>query len=298
MITYVKSDIFLSPAKVLVNPVNTVGIMGKGLASEFKRYYPDMFDQYRVLCDKGRFDIGTLWLYKTPHKWVLNFPTKMHWRSKSKIEDIESGLQKFAAIYADCGITSVSFPMLGTGSGKLDWESEVRPLMEAYLAALPISVFVHDVRGIERRNTRTIGKWLSSVPQVIPTDKFWRDLSRMLMQQSTYTTLDTEETFRVTLDKKSGSRSVYIHLGNESHYISGTMFTDTWAYVRGAGYVMAENLPSGLDQYASFIFAILTQLKYVEPIAFLTAQGEPVVGIQYVPPATNAEPFQAILSKG
>ena len=78
MITYIACDLFKSPARVLVNTVNTVGVMGKGIAKDFKQVYPEMFSQYQRICEKGSFDIGTLWLYKTPNKWVLNFPTKRH----------------------------------------------------------------------------------------------------------------------------------------------------------------------------------------------------------------------------
>ena len=76
MITYVDFSLFDSPAKVLVNTVNTVGVMGKGIAKEFKSIYPDMFDEYQQLCEDGALDIGKLWVYKTSHKWVLNFPTR------------------------------------------------------------------------------------------------------------------------------------------------------------------------------------------------------------------------------
>ena len=83
MITYVVCDLFQSPARVLVNTVNTVGVMGKGIAKDFKRIYPDMFREYQRICERNSFDIGDLWLYKTTNKWVLNFPTKRHWRQPS-----------------------------------------------------------------------------------------------------------------------------------------------------------------------------------------------------------------------
>ena len=143
MITYVVGDLFTSPAKVLVNTVNTVGVMGKGIAKDFKRIYPEMFEEYQDLCKQKMFNVGQLWLYKTPHKWILNFPTKEHWRGKSKIEYIEAGLQKFVNTYDSKGMLEVSFPMLGCGNGELDWEKEVQPLMEKYLQPLPIHVYIH-----------------------------------------------------------------------------------------------------------------------------------------------------------
>ena len=81
MITYVYGSLFYSPARVLVNPVNTVGAMGAGLARDFKRIYPDMFAEYRELCEHDRFKVGNLFLFQAGHKWILNFPTKNHYRA-------------------------------------------------------------------------------------------------------------------------------------------------------------------------------------------------------------------------
>src|SRR5688572_26562315 len=99
MLTFVRGNLFESPAKVLVNTVNTVGVMGKGIALSFKQIYPEMFQRYVQLCESGQLDIGKLWLYKTPHKWILNFPTKKNWRAPSRLEYLEAGLRKFVATY-------------------------------------------------------------------------------------------------------------------------------------------------------------------------------------------------------
>lgn len=145
MLLYVNQNIFESPAQVLVNAVNTVGVMGKGIAKQYKKMYPEMYRQYRYFCENDMLDIGKLWLYKHETKWILNFPTKKHWRNPSKIEYIEEGLKKFVDTYEEKGIYSVSFPQLGTGNGGLDWNTEVKPLFKKYLNPLPIDVFVHIV---------------------------------------------------------------------------------------------------------------------------------------------------------
>lgn len=144
-ITYVDDSLFDSDAQVLVNTVNTVGVMGKGIAKEFKKRYPEMFEKYKEICKAGKFNTGDLWLYNIPDsdRRILNFPTKRHWRGRSKTEYIESGLQKFARTYAQKGITSISFPMLGSSNGGLDWETQVKPLMEQHLKDLPIEVRIH-----------------------------------------------------------------------------------------------------------------------------------------------------------
>ncbi|ADG07858.1 DarT ssDNA thymidine ADP-ribosyltransferase family protein [Kyrpidia tusciae] len=172
MLRYVATDLFQSPAQVLVNTVNTVGVMGKGVAKEFASIYPDMYTKYRALCERHLFDIGQLWLYKTSHKWILNFPTKRHWRSLSKVEYIEAGLKKFVDTYAQKGITSISFPLLGCGNGGLDFDSQVQPVMEKYLQPLPIDVFVHLTQKFNKSEAEHLKpaemkRWLRSNPSIL-----------------------------------------------------------------------------------------------------------------------------------
>jgi len=154
MLTYVDGSLFHSPARVLVNTVNVVGVMGKGIAKDFKAFFPEMFHDYQLRCENKTIDIGKLQLYRGPHKWVLNFPTKKHWRNPSKPEYIEAGLRAFVSGYARNGITSIAFPRLGCGNGELDWERQVRPLLERYLSRLPIDVYVHHFRSPTRRPER------------------------------------------------------------------------------------------------------------------------------------------------
>ena len=125
--------IFDSSAQTLVNTINCVGVMGKGLALEFKNRYPAMFDKYKSFCDKGVFKPGVLWIYKAEDGvWVLNFPTKIDWRNPSEMSYIEEGLKKFVEIWKEKGITSIAFPLLGCTNGGLNAD-EVIPLMEKYL---------------------------------------------------------------------------------------------------------------------------------------------------------------------
>ncbi len=143
MITYLETSLLDSPALALINTVNTVGVMGKGIALSFKKLYPAMFAEYQRLCGQKKLDIGKLFVYTTPNKIVVNFPTKTHWRLPSRPEYIEAGLCAFVAHYSDYGISSASFPRLGCGNGKLDWSTQVQPLMECYLQPLPIPIYIH-----------------------------------------------------------------------------------------------------------------------------------------------------------
>jgi O-acetyl-ADP-ribose deacetylase (regulator of RNase III) len=142
-LAFVAGDLFDSKVQTLVNPVNTVGVMGKGLALAFKERYPDLYRQFQYECEGGEFVVGKLWLYKADDRWILNFPTKQHWRSKSRLEYVESGLKTFVRSYAELGIRSIAFPKLGCGLGSLDWETQVKPLMAAYLTDLPIQIEVY-----------------------------------------------------------------------------------------------------------------------------------------------------------
>lgn len=142
MIEYISGDIFKSPAQVIVNTVNTVGVMGKGLALTYKKKYPDMFEAYQRVCEKKQLKTGKLMLYYAPDHWILLFPTKENWRFPAKLEYIESGLMKFVQYYAQKNITSIAFPRLGCGNGELNWD-EVKPLMEKHLKPLPIEVYIY-----------------------------------------------------------------------------------------------------------------------------------------------------------
>lgn len=139
--------IFESSAQTLVNTVNCVGVMGKGLALEFKNRYPEMFDKYKSFCDKGVFKPGVLWIYKAPDgKWVLNFPTKVDWKNPSELEYIEAGLKKFVEIWKEKEITSIAFPLLGCTNGGLDPEVVI-PVMEKYLSQCEgLDVTIYDDR--------------------------------------------------------------------------------------------------------------------------------------------------------
>lgn len=132
-------NIFNSQCKTLVNTINCVGVMGKGLALEMKKRYPIMFSQYKDFCDRKLIDIGKLWLYKDVteeendnSKWILNFPTKKHWKDNSEYEYIELGMKKFIETYEQKEIKTIAFPMLGCNNGKLN-KDIVLEIMAKYL---------------------------------------------------------------------------------------------------------------------------------------------------------------------
>lgn len=142
MLNYTQTTVFNTNAQTLVNTVNCVGVMGAGLALEFKLRYPEMEKDYIYRCKKKEVKLGKPYLYREYEKpWILNFPTKDNWRNPSKIESIQEGLEYFANNYKRGGITSIAFPKLGCSHGGLSWK-EVSPLMEKYLSGLNLEVWI------------------------------------------------------------------------------------------------------------------------------------------------------------
>lgn len=144
-INLIKGNIFNSKAQTIVNTVNCVGVMGKGIAQVYKLRYPEMYTEYQKHCEKKLIQPGKLWLYNKQENapWILNFPTKKHWKYPSKIEWIEEGLKKFVDSYGQRGIESAAFPLLGTHNGGLD-RNTVYELMDYYLSGCNIDVEIYD----------------------------------------------------------------------------------------------------------------------------------------------------------
>jgi O-acetyl-ADP-ribose deacetylase (regulator of RNase III) len=140
MITYLKGDILRAQAEALVNTVNCVGVMGRGVALQFKRAFPENFKAYAAACKREEVQPGRMFVFETgalaDPRYIINFPTKVHWRGKSRLEYIESGLEALVADVKRLRIRSIAIPPLGSGLGGLNW-SEVRPLIDRALAELP-----------------------------------------------------------------------------------------------------------------------------------------------------------------
>ena len=131
----ISGNIFDSKMMTIVNTVNCVGFMGAGIALEYSRRYPEMNQEYIKKCKNNEISIGELFIYKKSSPWILNFPTKMHYKDQSSINIIQKGLQRFIDIYKDEGIQSIAFPQLGSSLGGLNWE-DVRIVMMEYLEQL------------------------------------------------------------------------------------------------------------------------------------------------------------------
>ncbi len=151
MIHLTEGNILEADAEALVNTVNTVGVMGKGIALQFKKAFPEMFKAYEVICAKGELEPGTLHVYDRGvmfnPRFIINFPTKRDWRARSKLEDIQSGLDALVRVVDELGIRSIALPPLGCGQGGLNW-ADVFPLIDAAMARLPgVDVLVFPPHG-------------------------------------------------------------------------------------------------------------------------------------------------------
>ena len=149
MIVFKKGNLFDSECQTLVNTVNCEGIMGAGIAKQFKQKYPEMFNEYKLACKNGILSCGgDIWLYDyidiyKPLK-ILCFATKEYWYYQSKLEWIERGLKTFTYAYNQLGITSIAWPKLGCNNGKLNWDKDVKPLMFKYLNPLDIICEIYE----------------------------------------------------------------------------------------------------------------------------------------------------------
>lgn len=154
MINYYEGTVFNIKADAIVNTINTVGVMGAGLALEMSLRYPDMYEDYVMRCNNKEITVGKMNYYINDNIKIINFPTKKHFKYPSQIEWIEAGLKDFVKTYKSHNITSVAFPKLGTLNGGLNW-IEVRNLMEKYLYDLDIMVYIcmdekKEAEGLER----------------------------------------------------------------------------------------------------------------------------------------------------
>jgi uncharacterized protein YwgA/O-acetyl-ADP-ribose deacetylase (regulator of RNase III) len=148
-------DILESKAQTLVNTVNCVGIMGKGIALRFRKKFPDMYKDYLSRCQRGLVKLGQPYLYRRPEKpWIINFPTKDHWRSMASINAIVKGMQYLLQHYKEWGITSIAVPPLGCGEGQLEWRV-VGPTLYRHLNLMDIPVKLYAPYGTPEIETQS-----------------------------------------------------------------------------------------------------------------------------------------------
>ena len=151
MLELTRGDILKADAEALVNTVNCVGVMGRGIALQFRKAFPENFKAYKSVCDKKQLHPGIMFVYDLNRfqnpRYVINFPTKRHWKGKSKIKNIESGLEALVQEVSKRNIRSIAIPPLGCGLGALDW-NQVKQIIEKVFNALPdVHVLLYEPAG-------------------------------------------------------------------------------------------------------------------------------------------------------
>lgn len=150
MLKYSTGDILQDKSEALVNTVNCKGVMGRGLALEFKKAYPSNFDQYRAACAARKVIPGRMFITLTeqliPPTYIVNFPTKRHWRNSSRLDDIEAGLIDLRDQIITRGIMSIAIPALGCSLGGLSW-SDVRPMILETLNGIDAEITLYGPQG-------------------------------------------------------------------------------------------------------------------------------------------------------
>jgi O-acetyl-ADP-ribose deacetylase (regulator of RNase III)/uncharacterized protein YwgA len=147
MIKYIQGNLLESKTQALVNTVNTLGVMGKGIALQFKKEFPNNYKAYKKVCEKGELKVGRLFVFEENTvfgtKIIVNFPTKTDWRRPSSYAYIESGLKELVHLIQEKKIKSIAIPPLGAGNGGLDWQ-KVKILLHQYLAELDCEIYIYE----------------------------------------------------------------------------------------------------------------------------------------------------------
>lgn len=177
MIRTLVGDMFESEAQTLVNTVNCVGVMGKGIALEFKKRFPDMYEDYVQRCEAKLVKLGQPYIYyRLFPPYILNFPTKGHWRSVSRLSDITTGLDFLRSHYREWGIESLAVPPLGCGNGGLEWRV-VGPTLYRCLSQLDVPIDLYAPQGTPAEQLELA--FLAQNPEAVPADALARDGSRI-----------------------------------------------------------------------------------------------------------------------
>ncbi|WP_051209343.1 macro domain-containing protein [Butyrivibrio sp. WCD3002] len=255
MIKYLKGDIFSSPAQVITNTVNLEGVMGKGIALEFKKRYPKMFDAYKKKCDSGEFKIGNLMLFREVDKQILLFPTKDRWRAKSQLEYIEKGLIKFAQNWDKLGIHSIAFPALGCGNGGLLWD-DVRKLMEKYLKKLPIDIYIYIDSYFDSK---------SNIEELSDIEKMMKGevgLEGYVLFRHRCITYIKENGFVTVDDGKKWTLSADNELQLDSSIVDENCLIHAWDYIRNVKVISREDAKKKDNSLVYPLMGLMKSLDY------------------------------------
>ena len=261
MIQIKRGDLLSEDVDALVNTVNCVGVMGKGIALQFKQAFPDNFKEYKKACDRGDVRIGSMFIIHVDtlfeKKIIINFPTKKHWKEKSKIEYIEAGMDDLLRKISDLHITSIAIPPLGCGNGGLEWKI-VKSLIQHKLAKLEnVNAFLFAPFRAPRAELMRIRtkepKMTQGRAMLIGLLKRYREIGYMVtlleIQKLMYFLQETGESLRLRFERgKYGPYANNLHhvlQAIEGHFIKGYGDRTYKSYIR--------LLPGGVEKADAFL---------------------------------------------
>ncbi len=289
MIEITRGNILKADAEALVNTVNCVGHMGKGIALQFKKAYPPNDEAYRKACNAKEVKPGRMFVYETGSllnpKYIINFPTKRHWRGPSRMEDVKAGLKALNKEVRERGIKTIAIPPLGCGLGGLDW-NEVRPRIEQAFAELPeVKVLLFEPLGTPEANTMpvrtkrphlTVARALF-IKLMQQYSEFAYRLTLLEIQKMAYFLQESGEQLRLKYEE--GTYGPYAHNLNkvleilEAHYIRG--YGDSQRPD-----VEIELLPGAAEEADTFLADKKTSKERLERVAALIKGFETPYGME------------------
>lgn len=276
MIHLTRGNLLEADAEALVNTVNCDGFMGKGIALQFKQAFPENFKAYEKACRAGEVRPGTMFIFPTGSlvnpRYIINFPTKRHWRGKSRLEDIDSGLQALIAEIRQLGIQEVAVPPLGCGFGGLDWP-KVRPMIERAFEALPnVSVHLYEPAGAPAATDMPVG---TKRPKLtLARALFIRLMARYTELRYRLTLLEIQKLAYLLQEAGQPLRLGYVaHLyGPYAHNLNKVLETLEGHFIRGyAGDakpgVEIELLPGAVEEASAFLAGHDDALERLDRVA-------------------------------
>lgn len=289
MIEHAQGNLLAADAEALVNTVNCVGYMGKGIALQFKQAFPANFKAYEKACRAHEVKPGRMFIFETSSmvnpRYIINFPTKRHWRGKSRIEDIESGLKALVADVKRLGIRSIAVPPLGSGLGGLDW-SVVRPMIEQAFAELrDVRVFLFSPQGAPDAKTMPV---CTAHPKMTAARALFIKLmdqysalhyrrTLLEIQKLAYFLQEAGEALRLRFEK-----GLY---GPYAHNLNKVLETLEGHYIRGFGDSQKpdteiELLPHAIEEADAFLEQHKESLQRLERVSELIAGFETPYGME------------------
>ncbi len=289
MIEHAKGNLLTADAEALVNTVNCAGYMGKGIALQFKQAFPDNFKAYEKACRAHEVQPGRMFIFETGSmvnpRYIINFPTKRHWRGKSRVEDIESGLKALMGDVKRLGIRSIAVPPLGSGLGGLDW-NVVQPMIRQAFAALPdVRVLLYAPQGAPAAKDMPVR---TARPKMTPARALFIKLmdqylalhyrrTLLEIQKLAYFLQEAGEPLRLRFEK-----GLY---GPYAHNLNKVLETLEGHYIRGFGDSQKpdteiELLPNSVDEADAFLQEHAESLRRLDRVSDLIAGFETPYGME------------------